>query len=146
MAKSVTNSAKIVINPSDYLKEGEAIPAYIDEDGEFHRRPGINIDPLLLYSRLGDIDKGALRVYFFLLSRLISNHKPIKVHSSTIKLATLKGMRRERFHQYKTQLIDQGLITCPELHTYYINPLFAWIGDSGSMFDPKYLPDRRTAE
>ena len=100
----------------------------------------ISIDATLLMPKIGVLPRYSSAIYFYLLSNLKDNRKAIKIHNTRIRNAATNLTVRKTFETHLTTLLESGLVFRFNSHEFYINPLYAWVGDRSQYFDIDRLP------
>lgn len=100
----------------------------------------VQIDTLSLCLVSSSLTRYSFRIYIYLLSLLKDNRRSIKVHSTELRNKSTDLSKRQVFDEHLEILLSSGLVWRYRSHEFYINPLYAWVGDRALYFDVDRLP------
>ena len=100
----------------------------------------VNIDTDNLAPILAVMRRYACATYFQLLTELKDNRKAVYYHQTDLRNDATDVKARSTFDEYLEELCKSGLVFRFRSHQFYINPLYAWVGDRSQYFDIDRLP------
>ena len=134
------------INVFDHL-DSTTPPTLMQEYGEMgdflrvaDASRAVVIDSIALFAKVSQMQRYSTAIYLHLLTLLEDNRQPIRIHNTQLRNAATNLTRRITFEPYLNALIDSGLVFRYRSHEFYINPMYAWVGDRAQYFDADYLP------
>jgi len=100
----------------------------------------VTIDTGLLMPKILSLPRYSSSIYFYLLTLLQDNREQIRVHNTELRNKSTDITLRQSFDKYLHTLACSGLIFRFRSHEFYVNPLYAWVGDRAQYLDIDRLP------
>lgn len=128
------------INSFDLLNGADSLGLFNNEHGLVTDNTIVHIDTTLFYPKISILRRYSCSIYFYLLTLLKDNRQPIKIHNTMLRNESTNITIRNTFDNYLLELLQSGIIFRFKSHEFYINPLFAWVGDRSRYFDVDRMP------
>lgn len=131
------------INAYSLLPKGE-IPKMrrvsAPKDGVKDQSKIVSIDSEQIWPVLARLPRYSNTIYFYLVNLLEDNRRAVVIHQTELRNKSTDIAQRRSFELQLDILIASGLIFRFRSHEFYINPLYAWVGDRSQYFDADRLP------
>lgn len=128
------------INVFDLSNGLSSVELFRNEHGITTDSNVVQVDTLQICPIISVLRRYTTSIYFHLLKELKDNRRAVLYNQTKLRNDATNIGSRVTFNEYLEELCESGLVFRFKSHEFYINPLFAWVGDRSRYFDVDRMP------